>query len=89
MKLDRITAVRIVVMAYLVVGGAGFPLAHHSQTMFDLSKTVTIEGTLTEVDWANPHSLLFIDGKMVGVENAPVVKRCLEGQSPNFLKGNG
>ena len=29
--------------------------AHHSFAMFDLSKTVTLKGTLKEVQWTNPH----------------------------------
>jgi hypothetical protein len=30
-------------------------LAHHSYAMFDGEKTLTIEGTVKELQWANPH----------------------------------
>jgi hypothetical protein len=30
-------------------------LAHHSISPFDMSKTVTIEGTVARYEWANPH----------------------------------
>ena len=31
-------------------------LAHHSFAMFDAPKTMTLEGTVTEFQWTNPHS---------------------------------
>jgi hypothetical protein len=34
---------------------ASAALAHHSFAMFDLSKTVTLEGTVKEFRWTNPH----------------------------------
>jgi Family of unknown function (DUF6152) len=30
-------------------------LAHHSFAMFDQTKTLTFEGTVTKYDWVNPH----------------------------------
>jgi hypothetical protein len=40
-------------------------LAHHSTAEFDYSKTVTISGTVKEVQWTNPHSFiqLLVPGK--------------------------
>jgi hypothetical protein len=32
--------------------------AHHSFAMYDSEKVVTVEGTVTEFKWANPHVLL-------------------------------
>ena len=32
--------------------------AHHSFAMFDQDKTITVEGTLKEFEWTNPHSWL-------------------------------
>jgi len=38
--------------------------AHHSPSaVFDLSKSFTLTGTLTKVDWVNPHIVVAIDGK--------------------------
>lgn len=34
--------------------------AHHSFTMFDKEKTITISGTLKEFEWNNPHCWLHI-----------------------------
>jgi hypothetical protein len=33
-------------------------LAHHSFAMFDMSKSIVLEGTVTEFQWTNPHSWL-------------------------------
>ena len=41
--------------------------AHHSPSaVFDMSKKVTIKGTLTKVDWVNPHIDLLMDVKSAG-----------------------
>ena len=44
--------------------------AHHSAAMFDFSKTVTLQGTVKEFQYTNPHSWLQVlvvgpDGKTV------------------------
>jgi hypothetical protein len=52
----------------LAAGWATPALAHHSGAMFDPTKTVTIEGTVKEFQYTNPHSWLEVmvvgpDGK--------------------------
>jgi hypothetical protein len=39
--------------------------AHHSTAEFDYTKQLTIEGTVKEVQWTNPHSFvqLMVEGK--------------------------
>ena len=41
-------------------------LAHHSTSMFDHSKTMTITGTVVEFRWVNPHVSLTIKGRVGG-----------------------
>ncbi len=36
--------------------------AHHSTTMFDHAKTMTLVGTVVELRWVNPHVSLLING---------------------------
>jgi len=45
---------------------AGSAWGHHSFAMFDLEKQVTVEGTVKEFQWTNPHCWLQVtvpDGK--------------------------
>ena len=38
--------------------------AHHSPSaIFDMSKRIALGGTLTKIDWVNPHIVIYIDGK--------------------------
>ena len=38
--------------------------AHHSPSaIFDMSKRFTLTGTLSKIDWINPHIVVFIDAK--------------------------
>ena len=37
--------------------------AHHSMAMFEEKKTVTVEGTVKEFQYTNPHSWLLVDVK--------------------------
>ena len=36
-------------------------LAHHSATMFDDKKTITVEGVVKKFEYTNPHSWLWVD----------------------------
>jgi len=49
----------------LGIGLAGLPLAaHHAFTAeFDASKPVTLRGTVTKMEWVNPHSWIHLDVK--------------------------
>jgi hypothetical protein len=46
-------------------GLMGLPaLAHHSfDAEYDSSKTMTIIGFVTKVDWVNPHAFVYLDSK--------------------------
>lgn len=35
--------------------------AHHSFAMFDQEKTITVEGTMKEFEWTNPHCWLHVN----------------------------
>jgi Family of unknown function (DUF6152) len=64
----------------------GAVLAHHSYAMFDLSKTVTLQGTIRDFQWTNPHSWIWID--VPGADGAQE-QWGIEGMSPNFLARRG
>ena len=44
-----------------VLGLSATLSAHHSPVMFDMTKTQTLEGTVVEFAWTNPHSSIQID----------------------------
>jgi len=37
--------------------------AHHSHSMFDMSREVTITGTVTTFSYRNPHVFLYVDAR--------------------------
>jgi hypothetical protein len=43
-----------------MIATAAPALAHHSFSMFDADKTVTLSGTVKEFEWTNPHAWLRI-----------------------------
>jgi hypothetical protein len=55
-------------------------VAHHSFAMFDNQKNVTLEGTVKEFQWTNPHCWLRL---VVTDPTGNAVEWNLEGQSPN------
>jgi Family of unknown function (DUF6152) len=55
------TTALILLVAVLLAGSAS---AHHNMSaLFDFNDRVTLNGTLTKVDWRNPHIYLFVDAK--------------------------
>ena len=52
----------LIVLALLLAAGPVW--AHHSPSaVFDMSKEFTLSGTLTKVDWINPHIVVYLDAK--------------------------
>ena len=52
------------VISLLVTLTGSHPLfAHHGAASFDTSKKVTVDGTVTEFIWTNPHVYLKVDAK--------------------------
>ena len=60
--------------------------AHHSFAMFDNTREVWLEGTVTEFQWTNPHTWIQI---MVTGADGTQVEWSLEGGSPSILSRNG
>jgi hypothetical protein len=52
------------VFAVVIVFFAASPLrAHHGLAAFDTTHTVKMQGTVTGVDWINPHAFIYADIK--------------------------
>ena len=61
-------------------------VAHHSYAMFDASKTTTVEGTVKQFQWTNPHSWLYLTVADAGGQS---VDWAIELGAPNGLVRQG
>jgi len=61
--------------------------AHHSFAMFDATKTVTLQGTVKEFEWTNPHSWLRVN--VADDKSGKTVLWALELSSPARLTTMG
>jgi hypothetical protein len=62
-------------------------VAHHSfAAEFDGSATITVVGTLTRMEWLNPHTWIYVDVKQ---PDGKVITWALEGAAPNGLLRRG
>ena len=61
MMKTTVLACRAVAALLVIAPGAMF--AHHGAAAYDLQKSTTLEGTVTGLDWRNPHCLLHFDAK--------------------------
>ena len=84
----RIKLVSLVAGGAFLLAAAAVPsLAHHSfAAEFDAKKPVKLQGTVTKMEWINPHSWIHIDVKKA---DGTVEKWMVEGGAPNALLRRG
>ena len=71
MRFDRVLLVLILLLAAV---STSFP--HHSVTgQFDVSKSITLKGVISRVEWINPHIYVYLDVKE---ENGTVTTWAME-----------
>ena len=80
-------AVLSLLTAAAVVAGAAPVLAHHAfSAEFDSNRPVMLTGTVTKMEWVNPHSWIHIDVKK---PDGSIEKWMVEGGTPNTLLRRG
>ena len=79
---------KITVLASGFALAAALPvLAHHSfAAEFDPTRAVRIQGTLTKIEWTNPHSYFYVDAKD---QQGNIVHWGCEAGSPGALSRRG
>jgi len=76
---------RFAIGAALALVAAVPALAHHSFAMFDQTKVMTLDGTVHEFQWTNPHSFIELDV----VSGGRTQRWSIELNSPNNLTRQG
>lgn len=70
-----------------LMAAAAPAMAHHSfAAEFDSKQPVTLHGTVTQMDWVNPHSWIYLDVKN---SDGTVTSWMIEGGTPNTLLRRG
>ncbi len=83
--MKRIVILGVAAAAAVSLSGAAW--AHHSfAAEFDRNLPVTVTGTVTKVEWANPHARFYVDAKD---ESGKTVNWDFELASPNGLMRRG
>jgi hypothetical protein len=72
----------------LTMGATALPaLAHHSfSAEYSMDQPITLKGTLTKIEWTNPHSWIYIDVKS---DDGKVTNWAIEFGAPNALLRRG
>jgi len=71
----------------IIVMMTGSVLAHHSfQAEFDIAKPMTVKGTVTKVEWVNPHVYVHVDVKD---DKGAVTNWAFETLGPGRMRAEG
>jgi hypothetical protein len=80
----RITYVLGMALTLLVTCGQAS--AHHGSSNYDMTKSVSVKGTVTKFEFINPHSAIHLDAKG---DNGSAEQWLIEADSPNNLARAG
>ena len=69
-----------------LIGALPLPAHHSFAAEFDASKTVTLRGVVSKVDWINPHIFIYVDVKD---DSGKTTTWALQSLPPLFFRGSG
>ncbi len=81
MQFERCSLVAALILTLSVPGWA-----HHSHSNYFTSEYTSLEGTVTEFHWMNPHTWIFLE---VVDTDGQAIEWALEGASPTELTRDG
>lgn len=70
----------------LLVCAPAVPAHHSFAAEFDINQPITLKGTLTKMEWVNPHGWIYVDVKDA---DGKVVNWAVETEAPNALVRRG
>ena len=82
-----ISPIRFLMLAVLALGWMSTAKAHHSNAVYDVDHLRTIEGTVKEVNWTNPHITFHVEED--ATDGKPAVEWVFEASSPGVLTRSG
>lgn len=82
MKIRAVAVAGIAAMAVYAIPA----VAHHSFAMFDASKTITLEGSVKEFQWTNPHAWIMLN---VANQQGQAEQWAIELNGPSGLARDG
>jgi hypothetical protein len=79
-------SVAVVLTAMALAGGAQLAAHHSFAAQYDATKSIRLTGTLTKIEWTNPHTYFYLDVKDAA---GTVVRWGCEGGAPGALSRRG
>src|SRR3989440_5204813 len=73
-------------LAAIAVAGASVAAHHSFKAEFDIAKPMTVKGTVTKVEWVNPHVYLHVDVKD---DKGAVTNWAFETLGPGRMRAEG
>jgi hypothetical protein len=84
--MTRFLRTMLVILCGVFLTAASLAAHHNANAKYDPSKAITLKGTVTKVEWMNPHIYFYIDAADKSGKNA---NWAIEGATPNQLYRRG
>ena len=78
--------VLLTVSAGVLLSATTLPAHHSAASAYDTANKITLKGTITKVEWKNPHVFYYLD---VADPSGTVANWAIEASTPNQLYRNG